>query len=162
MPPKKAAERKIFTAILEQHESGMDAAYVSIPFDVEEVYGTRGQVKVKVLFDKQPYLANMGGGCHVLGVRKDIRQAINKTIGDKIMVELELDTEERVVDVPDDLKKMLAKNKKAKDFFDSLSFTNRKEYAVWIASAKKEETRDKRLQETIRKLVAGLKNPSAK
>lgn len=165
MHPEKAIERKVFTAVLEQHKSGVDAAYVSIPFDVEEVYGTRGQVKVKVLFDKQPYrgvLASMGGGCHVLGVRKDIRKAINKTIGDTIIVELEPDTDERVVDVPDDLEKMLAENKRAKGFFDSLSYTNRKEYTAWIRSAKKEETRSKRLRETILKLAAGLKNPSAK
>jgi Domain of unknown function (DUF1905) len=77
MTSKKNPERKIFTAILEQHESGMDAAYVSIPFSVEEVYGTRGQVKVKALFDKQPYrgvLANMGTGCHAIGVRKETQR----------------------------------------------------------------------------------------
>src|SRR5690349_17616414 len=153
----KKPTRKAFTAILEQHESGMDAAYVSIPFNVEEVYGTKGQVKVKAWFDKQPYrgvLANMGTGCHVIGVRKEIRQAIEKKIGDPIDVELELDTEERVVEIPDDLKKALAKNQKAKGFFDTLSFTNRKEYAVWISSAKKEETREKRLHDTIQKLIA--------
>jgi uncharacterized protein YdeI (YjbR/CyaY-like superfamily) len=60
------------------------------------------------------------------------------------------------------LNKAFSKNQKAKTFFDTLSFTNRKEYAVWITSARKEETREKRLQETIKKLLAGLKNPSAK
>lgn len=165
MSSKKIPEKRAFTAILEQHKSGVDAAYVSIPFNVEEVYGTRGQVKVKAWFDKQPYrgiLANMGTGCHIIGVRKDIRQAIKKNIGDRIVVELEFDTEERVVEIPDDLKNALAENQKAKVFFDSLSFTNRKEYSVWIKSAKKEQTREKRLRETIQKLVRGLKNPSAK
>jgi len=64
--------------------------------------------------------------------------------------------------VPDELKKLLAQNVKAKRFFDSLSYTNRKEYAVWISSAKKEETREKRLNETLQKLLKGLKNPSQK
>jgi hypothetical protein len=165
MTPIKKPVRKVFTAVLEQHESGMDAAYVSVPFNVEEVYGTKGQVKVKAWFDKRPYrgiLANMGTGCHVIGVRKEIRKAIEKKIGDPVNVELELDTEERVVEIPDDLKKVLAKNQKAKGFFDTLSFTNRKEYAVWISSAKKEETRQKRLHDIIQKLNAGKKNPSAK
>src|SRR5688572_3618407 len=105
--------KKIFEAVLENHNQDMDTAFVSIPFNVEEEYGTRGQVKVKVLFDKHPYrgvLVNMGTGCHILGVRKDIRQAIVKQVGDTVLVELEQDTEERIVEVPDDLKKLLSEN----------------------------------------------------
>jgi uncharacterized protein YdeI (YjbR/CyaY-like superfamily) len=105
---------------------------------------------------------DMGTGCHIIGVRKDIRQAIGKQAGDQILVELEVDTEERLVEIPVELEKLLLKSKPAKKFFDSLSFTNRKEYAVWISSAKKDETRLKRLQLTLDKLNAGLKNPSAK
>lgn len=165
MAATKLPTKKVFHAILENDSKGMDTAFVTIPFSVEEEYGTRGQVKVKVLFDKHPYrgvLANMGTGCHILGVRKDIRQAIGKQVGDTVLVELERDSEERIVAVPDDLKKALAKEKAALKFFDSLSFTNRKEYVLWICSAKKEETRKKRLEQTIEKLLAGLKNPSAK
>jgi uncharacterized protein YdeI (YjbR/CyaY-like superfamily) len=75
---------------------------------------------------------------------------------------LQKDNEERVVDVPADLKKALAQSPKAQKFFDSLSFTNRKEYCGWITSAKKAETRNKRLAETILKLLKGLKNPTQK
>ena len=161
----ETAERKTFTAIIEKPDDDMDTAFISIPFDVEETYGTKGQVKVKAKFDGHPYrgiLANMGTGCHVIIVRKDVREAIGKKVGDKIKVELEADTEERVVDVPDDLKKALSKSKAAKEFYESLSFTNRKEYAVWVSSAKKEETREKRVSESIQKLLKGKKNPAEK
>jgi hypothetical protein len=161
----KIAEKKIFTAVIEKSNDGMDTAYVSIPYDVQEVYGTRGQVKVKATFDGHPYrgvLANMGTGCHIIGLRKDIRQTIGKQVGDKVKVEIEQDFDERVVEIPADLKKELAKSKKAQEFFDSLSFTNRKEYAFWISSAKKEETRAKRLSEVVPKLLKGKKNPSEK
>jgi uncharacterized protein YdeI (YjbR/CyaY-like superfamily) len=47
-------------------------------------------------------------------------------------------------------------------FFEELSFTNKKEYVLWINDAKKEETREKRLVETLEKLKAGKKNPSEK
>jgi uncharacterized protein YdeI (YjbR/CyaY-like superfamily) len=104
----------------------------------------------------------MGTGSHVILVRKDIRAAIGKNVGDTVRVEIERDTEERVVDIPEPLAKALAKNKKASDFFDSLSYTNRKEYARWISEAKKEETRTKRLEATIEKLLTGKKNPSEK
>jgi len=94
LPMKSTAIRKKFKAVLENPEKKIDAAFVSIPFDVEEVFGTRGHIKVKVLFDGQPYrgiLADMGTGCHVILVRKDVRQAIGKKVGDTITVELEPD-----------------------------------------------------------------------
>ncbi len=159
-----AGKRKTFKARIERPDQG-SGAFVSLPFDVEKEYGTRGHVKVKAWFDGYPYrgiAANMGTGCHILIVRKDVRAAIGKDIGDKVTVELEHDTEERVLEVPKPLEKALAKSAKARKFFDSLSFTNRKEYCQWISSAKREETREKRLASTIEKLLAGKKNPSEK
>lgn len=162
---KANPSRQAFTAILEKPDDGMDTAYIPIPFDVKEVYGTNGQVKVKALFDGYPYrgvLANMGTGCHVILLRKDVRQAIKKQVGDSVNVILEKDTDERTVEIPQELQKTLAKHPKAKGFFDTLSYTNRKEYAVWIRDAKKDETRQKRLKDTIEKLLKGLKNPTQK
>jgi hypothetical protein len=161
--PQPAKKIRKFTAVLQQPDDGIDGAFVSIPFDVKDEYGSSGQVKVKALFDGYPYrgiLANMGTGCHVIIVRKDIRHAIGKQVGEKISVTIEPDTEERVVIVPQALRDALAESPKAEAFFNSLSFTNRKEYAGWISSAKRPETVEKRLSETIRKLLAGKKNPS--
>jgi hypothetical protein len=72
------------------------------------------------------------------------------------------DLKERVLDLPIELQQLLSKNAKAKKFFDTLSFTNRKEYMVWIDSAKRPETKEKRLTDTLSKLLAGKKNPSEK
>jgi hypothetical protein len=110
--PIKAPVKQVFKAILENPDSPMNTAYVSIPFDVEKIYGTKGQVKVKALFDGAPYrgiLVNMGTGCHVILVRKDIRAAIGKNVGDTIRVEIEPDTEERVVEIPEPLARLLTK-----------------------------------------------------
>jgi Domain of unknown function (DUF1905)/Bacteriocin-protection, YdeI or OmpD-Associated len=156
---------KKFKAVLENPAKDMNIAYLAIPFDVQKEYGSKGQVKIKATFDGHPYrgvIANMGTGCHILGVRKDIREAIGKQVGDVVNVTLEKDEEERIVDMPAELQKLLAKNSSARKFFDSLSFTNRKEYALWISSAKKEETKAKRLKEILPKLLAGKKNPSEK
>jgi len=54
---------------------------------------------------------------------------------------------------------LLAANLQAKDFFDKLSFSNHKEYVRWITSAKREETRAKRLQDSVQMLVNGVKHP---
>ncbi|WP_228450851.1 YdeI/OmpD-associated family protein [Chryseolinea soli] len=155
---------KRFRATMEKPSDGIDGAFITVPFDVEKEYGTRGQVKVKATFDGHPYrgiLAPMGNGGHVIIVRKDIREAIGKKAGDKIDVTLEKDTEERVLEISDDLQALLKKNAAARKFFETLSYTNRKEYAVWITSAKREETRLKRLDDTLTKLLAGKKNPGS-
>ncbi len=154
-----------FKAILENPQPTMDAAFVSFPFDVQKLFGTRGIVKVKATFDGHPYrgiLSNMGQSHHVILVRKDVREAIGKRVGETVEVTIQMDTEERIVEIPDDLEKLLARNKSARTFFLSLSYTNRKEYVQWITSAKRSETRQNRLLLTLEKLKAGRKNPTDK
>ena len=63
------------------------------------------------------------------------------------------------VKLPDDLAAALKKNKKANEFFQSLSFTNKKEYIEWIVTAKQEKTRTERVAGTIERLNKQWKNP---
>ena len=63
------------------------------------------------------------------------------------------------VRLPDDLSTSLNKNKKQQDFFDTLSFSNKKEFIEWIVTAKREETRNERIKGTIERLSKGWKNP---
>lgn len=63
------------------------------------------------------------------------------------------------VKLPDDLAAALKKNKKQADFFNTLSFTNKKEYIEWIVTAKREETRVERIDGTIERLGKQWKNP---
>jgi hypothetical protein len=63
------------------------------------------------------------------------------------------------VRLPDDVENALNKSKKAKEFFDTLSFTNKKEYLEWIVTAKREETRKERVSGTIDRLEKKWKNP---
>ena len=153
-----------FSAPIIQVE-GMNAAYVEFPFNVEELFGTRGQVKVKALFDKQVEyrgsLANMGRNCHTLGLTQEIRSKLGKTFGNLVEVELERDMEVREVIIPHDVQVLLNENPEEKAYFEKLSYTHRKEYINWITSAKKEETRVNRLVALIEKLRQ-KKNPDQK
>ena len=72
------------------------------------------------------------------------------------------DSKTKTVRLPDDLSKVLAKNKKAHKNFELLAYSNKREYVEWIISAKRDETRQVRLQSTIEKLLLGKKNPSEK
>lgn len=73
-----------------------------------------------------------------------------------------IDFERREIATPAALQTLFIRNKKANAFFETLSFTNKKEYILWINSAKKEETRQARLEATIEKLIIGKRNPSDK
>jgi len=61
----------------------------------------------------------------------------------------------RRVEVPKDLAARLAKNAKARATFEGFSYSKRKEYVTWIDSAKREETRAKRLDTTVAQLAEG-------
>ncbi|GHT54510.1 hypothetical protein FACS189451_09500 [Bacteroidia bacterium] len=75
---------------------GIDGAYVEFPYDLKKEFG-KGRVKVHAEFDGEPYdgsIVNMGikhedgSVCYIIGIRKDIRQRINKQAGEKIMVNI--------------------------------------------------------------------------
>ncbi len=143
--------------------AGTQALSVDFPYDVEKMYGTRGQVKVKVTFDGVPYrgsLARMGHHCHFLVVRKDIRAQIGKNAGDRVWITVRRDTEERIVELPEELAALFAENPEAQARYDKLSYTHRKEYVQWINEAKRPETRRNRLHKTVEMLLGGKRNPT--
>ena len=61
------------------------------------------------------------------------------------------------MDIPPDLSAALALNKKAKDFFENLAPTYQKHFIGWIITAKRPETKMKRLQESLVLLARGEK-----
>jgi hypothetical protein len=70
-----------------------------------------------------------------------------------------VDPKTKTVKLPDELAAALKKNKKEAAYFETLSFTNKKEYIEWIVTAKREETRVERIVGTIERLAKQWKNP---
>jgi uncharacterized protein YdeI (YjbR/CyaY-like superfamily) len=60
-------------------------------------------------------------------------------------------------DMPGEFSGALEKNKRAKDYFANLSATYQKQYIGWVVTAKRPETREKRIQESVRLLEQGKK-----
>ncbi len=94
----------------------------------------------------------MGLPCYIIGITKEIRKKIEKEPGDIIEVTIEKDEEERVVEIPTDFKERIELDNNIKEFWNTLSFSIQKKYVTWITSAKKEETRNKRIDTAIEKL----------
>lgn len=82
-----------FEAVIEPvPEKG--GAFVRFPYDIRKEFGA-GRVKVEATFDGVPYtgsIVNMGvkhpdgSICYIIGVRKDIREKIQKQAGDTVAV----------------------------------------------------------------------------
>jgi hypothetical protein len=99
-------------------------------------------------------------GVAYLGFRKEIRDAAGGIEqGDEVEIDIERDDAPREVEVPEALADALAGDPAARAVFDGLAFTHRKEYATWIAEAKKEETRERRVRRALEMLHGGMKHP---
>ena len=139
-----------FDAVIE--EAGRGGAAVEMPFDAKEVFGS-GRPGVVATFDGVSYrgsIASMGGR-YLLGIRKDIREAIAKGPGDTVRVTVAADTAPRTVTVPADVAAALA-DEGLRDAFDALSYTHRREHIEAIEGAKKPETRARRIAKLIETL----------
>jgi len=148
-----------FKAKLLSEGPGGAWTYIAIPFDVHKEYGTRGRVSVKGTINGFAFrnsLAPMGTGSHCMMVNKSMQAGAKAAPGDTVSVTMQLDKEERTVELPADLKKAFGKNKQAKAAFDDLSFTHRRDFADWVGSAKGEDTKKTRIEKTLQMLREGI------
>ncbi len=148
-------QKQTFTASI--IDAGGGGAYVKIPFDVEEYFGSK-RPKIKATIDGIPYrgtLVRMGTECHVLLILKAIREQIGKTFGDEVQVVVEEDTEPRVVAIPSDVQEMLDQNPDVKTFFEKQSYSHQREYIKWIEEAKRAGTRQNRIIKMLEMLKEG-------
>jgi hypothetical protein len=144
---------KRFTAELER--AGTSSARFPIPFDLKAEWGrARPPVKVTIRGHTWRTTPAVYGGVTYIGLNREVREAAGVDVGDRIRVELDLDTEPRTVEVPGDLRTALEEGDQQAGF-DRLSFTHRREYVEWVEGAKRPETRAKRVAETIRRVREG-------
>lgn len=146
-----------FRATLEA--AGKTATGIQIPADVVEALGSGKKPPVRITIGAHTFRSTVAtrGDRYLVGVSGENRALAGVAAGDELDVEIELDTEPREVDVPADLAKALADDPKARRFFDGLSFSQKQWYVIPIDSAKKPDTRQKRVTKAIGMLREGRK-----
>jgi hypothetical protein len=151
---------KRFRALVERNE-GSAVCSIHFPFDVEQTFGARGHVPVRGTLNGAPFRASIFkmGGRHFMVVNRRLREASGVSGGETVPVVVERDTEPRVVDAPADFARALEGSREAQAAWDNLSFTHRREHVEHIEEAKKPETRDRRIEKSVRMLAAGRKEP---
>lgn len=68
-----------------------------------------------------------------------------------------IDTENRIVHIPNDLQNCFIEHPNLGFYFNNLAFTHKKEYVFWLTSAKKADTREKRLVKMLQMLESKMK-----
>jgi bifunctional DNA-binding transcriptional regulator/antitoxin component of YhaV-PrlF toxin-antitoxin module len=150
---------KRFTA--ELASTGMGGGrWVEVPFDAREAFG-EARAPVTGTLNGLAFRGRLSvyGGHTYLGLRREIRDAAGIELGDPVEVVIERDDAPREVEVPPALAAALADDPEARAAFDALAFTHRNEYAAWVAGAKRDETRARRVERSLRMLREGVRHP---
>jgi Bacteriocin-protection, YdeI or OmpD-Associated/Domain of unknown function (DUF1905) len=152
-------EKKLrFRAKIQGKEAGVVAA-IAPPVDVIEYFGTRARVPIRGTINGFPFRSSLMpcGNVRRMPVNKVLCQGAGVAPGDVVEVVMERDGEERTIEPPPELKRELAKSKKAQARWDELAFTHKKEMANSISGAKQEETKKRRLAKVMQVLKTGAK-----
>ena len=132
------------------HQTGNNTGIV-VPAEIVEALGGGKRPALNVTVNGFAYLSSLAtmGGQYMISFSSDKRVATGLNGGDKIAVTLELDTAPRVMDVPPDLQKALEKDKAAKAYFATLSYSNQRRHIDPINDAKTPETRARRIEKSV-------------
>ena len=136
--------------------AGKTATGVEVPAKVVEGLGSTKRPLVKVTINGYTYRSAIApmGGTFMLGISDEVRKAAHVAAGDTVDVDVALDTEKRDVEVPPELAKALARDAKAKKYFESLSYSGKIRLTAPIANGKTAETRARNLDKAMRELKA--------
>jgi hypothetical protein len=146
-----------FETVLQTEDSGV---FFEVPLDVPAIFG-KARAPVRGTINGHPFRSTVAvyGGRSFLPVKKALREAAGVAAGDAVVIELEADEQPRTVDPPPDLAAALAADPEARAAFEGLSFTHQREYAEWVAEARREATRRRRVDQAVEMLRDGRRHP---
>ncbi|MEW1834028.1 YdeI/OmpD-associated family protein [Microbacterium sp. NPDC079995] len=116
--------------------------------------GKRAAVRVTIAGRTVRLRLGVMGGRNLVGMSKAARAELGVEIGDEVDATIELDTDDREVEVPEELLTALDGEPQVRAAFDALAPSRRKEIVRSVVDAKKAETREKRIAAAVDSLRA--------
>lgn len=159
LKPVTKLVKKSFEATLERLRSNLGWIIVWIPFDVHKVWGNRGRLKVRGEINGFAFRTSLfptRKGDHFLLVNKKMQAGAGAREGSRAEFLLEPDTEERVIAVPAELRRILAEDRSFRRWFDVLNYSIRKWLADWINQPQKSEARVRRAGQVAEQLFSAM------
>lgn len=148
---------KSFRAVLERGQSGLNWVVVRIPFDVERVWGKRGQLKVRGDINGCQFRTSLfpnGEGQHTLLVNKQMQKGAGVKLGSEASFRLEPDTEVRTVQMPPELVREFKEVRALRSWFDQLNHSARTDICRWVTLVKSPEARVRRAQQIAERMLS--------
>jgi hypothetical protein len=138
-------------------QEGKTATGIEVPPDVVATLGSSKKPAVKVTLNGYAYRSTIAvmNGRFMLPVSAEHRQGAGLQAGDRVEVTLELDTEPRVVSVPEDLQTALEAEATALERFAKLSYSGKRQHVLAVEGTKNPETRARRVAKVVQTLRDG-------
>jgi uncharacterized protein YdeI (YjbR/CyaY-like superfamily) len=149
--------KKSFEAALERLRSNLGWIIIWIPFDVRKTWGTRGRLRVRGEINGFAFRTSLfptRKGEHFLLVNKKMQAGGQASEGTAAEFLLEPDTEERVVTLPAELKRILAEDRSLRRWFETLNYSIRKWLVDSIAQPKSAAARVRRAEQVGEQLFS--------
>ncbi|MFF2045575.1 YdeI/OmpD-associated family protein [Kitasatospora sp. NPDC058170] len=124
---------------------------LEVPLEVVAALGGGARPAVTITVNGHSWQSRVAilRGRHLLGLSNANRRAAGVAIGEEVEVEVELDTEPRVVVEPPDFAQALDADPAARAAYDRLAYGHKREHVRAVESAKKPETRRRRIEKAI-------------
>lgn len=154
--PKSGSTTKTFEAVLERTGDRLNWIVIRIPFDAAELWGKRGQLRVKGEINGFAFRSSLfptGQGGHILMVNKKMQSGGKAVPGTKAKFRLEPDTAPREIKPSPELLRIFRQSKALQKYFDSMNFSTRRYISVWVEEAKNPETRRRRAEQIAERLM---------
>ena len=135
-------------------QTGGTTTGLPVPDDVLAALGQGKKPPVRVTLGEHTYRSTVAvmGGVAMIALSSENRAAAGVEGGQEVDVDVELDTEPRIVEVPPDLAEALAAVAGARERFDALSPSRQKAHVVSVTGAKAAETRARRVEKVVGEL----------
>ncbi len=136
---------------------GKSATGIPVPAEVVASLGPGKRPAVRVTIGDYTYRSTVAplGGQFMLPLSAENRQGAGVAAGDKVEVDLELDTAPREVNLPPDFAEALDREPGARQFFDGLAYSHKLRHVLAIEQAKTAETRQRRIEKAVSLLREG-------
>jgi hypothetical protein len=147
-----------FRAELVRPEGVGTWTFVAIPKKVSAPQQLRSHQRVRGTMDGVPFTSSLiprGGRELFVVVNGALREQIGKRAGEEVVIVMELDRSPVVISIPPQLQRALARDAAVRARFETLAPSHRKAFAQWIAEAKQESTRERRLAKTLEMVRRG-------
>jgi uncharacterized protein YdeI (YjbR/CyaY-like superfamily) len=145
-----------FRTTIKQAE-GSSATGIEIPDEVMAALDAGKKPPVRLTVNGYAYRSTVAtvDGRSMVGFSADHRAASGLNGGDAVEVDIEVDTEPRTVELPNDFRLALEADPQALETFNKLSNSNKGFHVSNVTGTKNPETRQRRIEKSVAALHEG-------